>query len=83
MTNCGFINYESFYQTVGLMKNLVILYVSAYTYIKERPSVKKQLSVESLKGSFKNYVDKMRWTGGQKMPIFSIFSLTFFVEVGR
>ena len=21
------------------------------------------------KGSFKNYVDKMRWVGGQKMPI--------------
>ena len=22
------------------------------------------------RGSFKNYVDKMRWVGGQKMPIF-------------
>ena len=21
-------------------------------------------------GSFKNYVDKMRWVGGQKMPLF-------------
>ena len=27
-------------------------------------------SFHRAKGSFKNYVDKMRWVGGQKMPIF-------------
>ena len=28
-----------------------------------------EIVAKTSKGSFKNYVDKMRWVGGQKMPI--------------
>ena len=35
-------------------------------------------------GSFKNYVDKMRWVGGQKLQFWSTFRVkTVLVEVGR
>ena len=34
-------------------------------------------------GSIKNYVDKMRWAGGQKMPFLSTFGVKdIHVEVG-
>ena len=41
---------------------------------------KLQLVNFVFRGSFKNYVDKVRWVGGQKMPILCTFLHT---TVGR